>query len=79
MSTISTKWGSDKISVTANWAQANDQIMGDLEGGYQVADFRHSPKAALRKALEQCAKIEGMSDEDAEPLIDAAMEKAVEA
>lgn len=78
MSTISTKWGSDKISVTANWAQASDQITGDLDGGYQVADFRHDGRAALRKALEQCASIEGMADDEAETLIDAAMAKAVE-
>jgi hypothetical protein len=77
MSTISTKWGNDKISVTADWSQASDQIMGDLDGGYQVADFCHSPLAALRKALEQCAKIENMSDEESEPLIDAALEESV--
>jgi phytoene/squalene synthetase len=78
MSTISTKWGSDKISVTANWAQASDQIMGDLEGGHQVADFSHSPEAALRRALEQCARHEGIADDEAEEMIEAAMEDAVE-
>ena len=80
MSTISTKWGSDKISVTANWSQASDQIFGDLEGGFQVADFRHSPTAALRKAIEQCARHEGMSleDDDTQEQIDSAMEEAVE-
>ena len=76
--TISTKWGSSKISVSANWAEASDQIMGDLEGGHQVADFRHSPEAALRRALEQCARHEGIAGDEAEEMIDAAMEDAVE-
>lgn len=76
--TISTKWGSDKISVTADWAQASCQIMGDLEGGYQVADLCHSPEAALRRALEQCASHEGIADDEAEDMIDGAMEDAVE-
>lgn len=77
---MSTKWGSDTVKVTANWAQASDQIFGDLEGGHQVADFCHSPRAALRRALEQCARYEGMSldDEETEDQIDAAMEEAVE-
>jgi len=78
MSTYTTKWGSDKISVTANWSNASDQINGDLHGGYQVADFRHDGHAALRKALAQCASIEGMADDEAETLIEAAMAKAVE-
>jgi hypothetical protein len=52
--------------------------MGDLEGGHQVADFRHSPEAALRRALEQCARHEGIAGDEAEEMIDAAMEDAVE-
>lgn len=75
---ISTKWGSDKIEVYADWSQASCQVMGDIEGGYQVADFCHSKYAALRKALGQCAMYDGMDEDESEPLIDRAMKKAVE-
>lgn len=78
MSTISTKWGSDTISVTANWAEASSQIMGDLDGGHQVADFRHDGRAALRKALEQCASLECIPMDGREEMIDAAMSFAKE-
>ncbi len=75
MATLITKWGSDKISVSANWAEASSQIMGDLEGGLQVADVRHDPRTALRKALEQCARHEGLDSDDDDVIeqIDAAM------
>jgi hypothetical protein len=79
VSKISTSWGSDTIAVEANWAQAAEQIKGDLEGGYVVGDFAHRPLAALRKALEQCASAEGMTRGESEPLIDLALERAVEA
>jgi hypothetical protein len=52
--------------------------MGDISGGYQVANFRHSPHAALRKALEQCASAEGMPLDERDEAIDTAMENAVE-
>ncbi len=72
--TIHTKWGDDDIAVSANWAQASDPVEGDAHGR-QVADFRHSPEAALRAQLEECACIEGMDDE-ADAAIDAAMADA---
>ena len=72
MTTIWTKWGSDIVAVSADWAQAACQVMGD-EHGRQVADFRHSPEAALREALEDCASHEGMDDDEASDAIDAAM------
>jgi hypothetical protein len=75
--TYTTRWGSDDISVTADWAQASCPVEGD-EHGRQVADFRHDGRAALRAALEDCASIEGMSDDEAAPLIEAAMKKARE-
>lgn len=78
MTTIYTKWGSDIIAVSADWAQASCPVEGD-EHGRQVADFRHSPEAALRAALEDCASIEGMDDDEAEKAIDAAMSKATHA
>ena len=73
--TYTTRWGSDDISVTADWAQASCPVEGD-EHGRQVADFRHDGLAALRAALEDCACHEGMSDEEAESQIEAAMSHA---
>jgi len=78
MSTIATKWGADTVRVSADWGQASDQIMGDLEGGYQVADFGHSPRAALRMALEQCARLEELEGVEADALVDEAMRGAKE-
>jgi hypothetical protein len=78
MSTISTKWGSDTIRVSANWGNASCQIAGDLDGCYRVASFQHNPRLALRKALEQCASIEGMPMHERGETIDAAMEHAIE-
>ena len=75
--TYTTRWGADDISVTADWAQASCPVEGD-EHGRQVADFRHDGRAALRAALEDCASIEGMSDDEAAPLIEAALKKALE-
>ena len=75
MTTIYTKWGSDIIAVSADWAQASCPVEGD-EHGRQVADFSHSPEAALRAALEDCASHERMSDDEAEEAIDEAMSEA---
>ena len=72
--TIHTKWGADDVAVSADWAQASCTVEGD-DHGRQVADFRHSPEAALRAQLEDCAIIEGM--DDAEAAIAAAMEEAI--
>jgi len=71
--TIWTKWGSDIVAVSADWAQAACPVEGD-EHGRQVADFRHSPEAALRASLEDCARIEGA--DDADDAVDAAMSEA---
>jgi hypothetical protein len=76
--TIWTKWGCDIIAVSADWAQASCAVIGDSHGR-QVADFRHSPKAALRAALEDCASAEGMDDDEASDAIDAAMSGATHA
>lgn len=75
--TYTTRWGSDDISVTADWAQASCPVEGD-EHGRQVADFRHDGEAALRTALEDCASMEGMSDDESASMIDAAMVEAIE-
>lgn len=80
MTTLIATWGSDTVSVTADWAQASCPITGDLDGGYRVADFRHRPERALRRALEQMAVASGESldDSDTQAEIEAALEEAVE-
>ncbi len=52
-------WG-DTYSLRANWAEASSQIERDTEDGWmdtgtQVADYRHSPEAAMRAELQQSA------------------------
>ena len=76
--TVYTQWGADVVAVSADWAQASDQVEGD-EHGRQVADFRHSPFAALRAALEDCASHERLDEAEAEAQIDAAMSFATHA
>jgi len=78
--TITTKWGGETINVTADWAQASDQVQGDINGGFQVADFRHRPKAALAKALKQAAHADGLNLDDDETIdaIDSALDSAIE-
>ena len=76
MKTLYAKWGGDTIQVTADWSQAACPITGDLDGGYQVADFRHNPRHALRHALSDCARVEGLHPAKAGPMIDAAMSGA---
>ena len=76
-----TCWG-DLYEVSANWAEASSEISG--LPGRQVADFRHSPHAALRRVLELEASASGAGPFDDLPEevveeIDDAMERAVEA
>ena len=75
-STLATKWGSDTVAVTADWSEMDGLIDG-LDG-YQVASVGHSPLAALRIALEQCARSEGMDleEEETQDLIESALDAA---
>lgn len=73
--TYSARWGSSIVSVCADWAQASCPVEGD-DHGRQVADFEHSPWRALRAQLEECARIEGMSEDEAELPIAKAMTDA---
>jgi hypothetical protein len=78
ISTYSTKWGDDTVTISADWAQASWHVEG-LNSGQQVADFRHDWERALRCALEECASIEGLDIEDAatQKLIEDALSEAV--
>ena len=62
----SKKVGTTKITIAADFGQASDHIMArysdcgeeaEFDGtGKQVADFRHSPKAALKYFVDQFAR-----------------------
>jgi hypothetical protein len=71
--TYKTIWGSDEIIISADWAQASSPIDGI--GGKQVADFRHSPHAAMEYALAEAALADGSDpeDDDTEKGISAAL------
>jgi len=71
-------WG-ETFEICADFAQASSHVYG-VEGGRQVADFRHSPTAAMRSALEECASMGGddPADEAVKEEIDAAIESMIE-
>jgi len=75
ITTYSTRFGGESISVSADWAQASCCIDG-LES-YQVAAVRHSGERALRLAVEACAEADGedIEDEDTIAMIESAMDK----
>lgn len=76
--TYRTEFFGETIEVRADWAQASSGVHG-VDGGYQVADFRHSPKAAMRLALEQYVRASGDTPGDHEDAIEAAVEDMTEA
>jgi len=73
MATYKTRIFSDTVSITADFSEASCPVTGDIGGGYQVADFRHSPKGAMRCALEQLVKASGDSTDDFRDDINAAL------
>lgn len=62
--TVSTRWGSDIVCVSADWARAECQIEG--LPGFQVADVAHETARAMRKALERAARDDGLDPDDPE-------------
>ena len=57
MTTYKTKCWGETFVIRADFAQASCQVDG-VEGGRQVADFSHSPSAAMWAAIEECAEDE---------------------
>ena len=57
-----TAWGCE-FEMSANFAEASCQVMGDMHGR-QVADFRHEPRAAMRAILEDSVTESGDNPED---------------
>ena len=79
MSILTAKWGSDKISVSADWQQSACQVEGSPVG-QNVAYHKNSKTAALYAAVEAEAKAEGMDTDDEGTIaaITYAVEHAVE-
>ncbi len=78
MATYKTRIYGDEIEISANFSEASDQIMGDLEGGRQVADFRHSPQAAMREALRQYIVASGDDPDEYNNVIEDAVSEMTE-
>jgi hypothetical protein len=78
MSTYKTECWGETFEISADFAQAGSPVYG-VEGGRQVADFRHSSRAAMRAALEECAMAGGGDPEDDEisQEIDAAIDAMI--
>ena len=84
MKKLKTKIWGETYGVRADWAQASDQVQALNSDGewqstqFQVADFRHSPEAALRRVLEDTAKIAGDLDDEVREEMEEALKNAVE-
>ena len=71
-------WSQGEIyGVAANWANASNTVWTYGEDGWQsahaqVADFRHSPHAALIAELAETLSASGDDPADADDLIDEA-------
>jgi hypothetical protein len=77
-------YGTTDYRVSANWGNASDPVF-TWNGGtrvwrptqWQVADFQHSPQAALRKIVERDFRDSG--DDLDDPKIVAEIDKILEA
>lgn len=79
-------WSKGEVyAVAANWAQAGSPVLsysGKADGwgldahGRQVADFRHSPRAALESVIREA--IEAGGDEPDDDEVEAILDDAAE-
>lgn len=75
-------WGIE-MTIAANWAEASSPVLCDGESTqYQVADFMHNPKEAMRTFLRQEAAIgegcpvDDLSDEITDEIYEAVLTMA---
>ena len=68
------RWGSDTVKITADFSQDVCQIQG--LHGMRVADFRRRPTAAMRQALIETARADGLDPTD--PEVAASIEEALD-
>jgi hypothetical protein len=64
------KFANEIYAVAADWRQASDGVWvySDSEGewiptGRQVADYRHSARAALAQSIRDCLDMDGFDDD----------------
>lgn len=63
-------WSADEVyAVAADWAQASSPVLAWLghdwdQTAYQVADYRHSDRAALEQIIQDAIEASGSSDDD---------------
>lgn len=75
--TYTVEFFGDTYSLTADFAQASCPIEGD-EHGRQVADFRHSPRAAMESLLREMVQMGGDDPDESSDEIDAALDAMTE-
>ena len=74
MTTYKTNLYGDEYTISGDFAEASSPIEFDGETTqYQVADFSHSPDAAMRRYLESTIEAGGDDPADIEELIDEAI------
>jgi len=84
MTDYTTIFFAETYGISANFAQASDSIFclgGDGEWigtQYQVADFQHSPEAALRRILTEIVEAGGDNPDDFETEINNAIANITE-
>ena len=69
-------WG-DVYEITANFANASSSVEGDPHGR-QVADFRHSPRAAMESLLREMVSVSGDDPDEYANAIELALDKMEE-
>ena len=77
MTAYKTEFFGDTYTVTGNFAEASGLVFFDGANAGQVADYRHSPRAAMRAYLEGVIEDGGESPTDFQDEIYAAIENMV--
>lgn len=76
MTTYTTKIWGETYEITADFAQASCPVHGD-EHGRQVADFRHSPRAAMESLLREMVEMGGDDPDESADEINAALDAMI--
>ncbi len=73
MTTYTAKIFGDEYQIAADFSQASCPVHGDGHGR-QVADFRHSPRAAMESLLRETVEMSGDDPDDFDDEIDEALD-----
>jgi hypothetical protein len=65
---LAVKFAGEIYAVAADWHQASDGVLqyseeGWISTGRQVADFRHSARAALAQSIKECIETDNCDDD----------------